>query len=311
MARKSNEARYTLSIVPDIPTHDLSVTIRSRAVSLFFLGLAVMLVFCAYIVVGYHVKLFQAHHHMAEMYRLHRNLENLKERSETLEGLNDRLGLLQRNDCALRVYGAMMVPDDEMYLAGIGGHNIVDTERLNRLGSPPIRELEALMIDVVRADRRLYILENSFVDIRESLHSQRDIIDYTPSIVPTTSRRISSGFGYRVNPVTGRRQFHDAVDFPGRIGDEVYAAAEGVVIKATWHEVRGKYIEIRHKYGYRTQYAHLHKIFVKEGDVISKSQIIGQMGNTGRTTGANLHYCVIKNDRKVNPRQYFTLIPRI
>ena len=116
---------------------------------------------------------------------------------------------------------------------------------------------------------------------------------------------ISSVFGMRRNPITGRRQFHDAVDFSGNSGEKIYATADGIITEATHHNVRGKYVIIKHGYGYETLYAHLKDVMVKVGQKVKKYDTIGTMGKTGRTTGINLHYSVSLNNRKVNPVDYF------
>ncbi len=306
MRRTNGDMRYTLAIVPDLPTREISVTFSGRVFRYLPVIAAVLLLLGGYYIVGYHVKLFQARRHMSELYRLHRNLKELKDWEKYLRGIEPRLTLLGRNDRALRIYSTMKAPDDAMYTAGIGGHSLAGLDG----SGDRLADVRDFLVDLVSVQQRLAVLAASQTEIRTALRSQRDIIDHTPSIVPTGATRISSGFGYRINPVTGSRQFHDAVDFSGAVGDSVFAAAEGVVTKAEWHDVRGRYIEIQHKYGFTTQYAHLQKFMVSVGDSVSKSQCIGKMGASGRTTGANLHYCVLKNSRKVNPADYFILFQR-
>lgn len=304
MRRTNGDKRYTLAIVPDLPTGEISVTFGGRVFRYLAAFAAVVFLLSGYYIVGYHVKLFQARHHMSELYRLHRNLKALNGWEGYLKDIETRLTFLSRNDRALRMYSTLNAPDDAMYAAGIGGHALVVPDASNGR----MADVRDFLVNLVSVQKRLALLAASQAEIRTALRSQRDIIDHTPSIVPTVATKISSGFGFRMNPVTGTRQFHDAVDFSGAVGDSVFAAAEGVVTIAEWHDVRGLYIEIQHKYGFTTQYAHLQKFMVSIGDSVSKSQCIGTIGTSGRTTGPNLHYCVLKNNRKVNPADYFILV---
>jgi murein DD-endopeptidase MepM/ murein hydrolase activator NlpD len=110
---------------------------------------------------------------------------------------------------------------------------------------------------------------------------------HTPIGYPTYGR-ITSGFGLRVNPITGRLEFHLGVDIANRWGTPVRAPADGVVIKAGWCGLMGNCVEIYHGNGIKTYYGHLCRILVRKGDKVSRGEIIGLMGNTGRSTGP--HY---------------------
>lgn len=117
---------------------------------------------------------------------------------------------------------------------------------------------------------------------------------------------ISSGYGYRRNPFTGRGiGFHSGVDFRGKMGDTIKATGKGVVTFAGYNGGYGRSIEIKHSETLRTYYAHLSKIDVKEGDIINSGQHIGLLGNTGRSTGPHLHYEINFNNNKINPINYF------
>ena len=115
---------------------------------------------------------------------------------------------------------------------------------------------------------------------------------------------ISSRYGHRTDPVNGRRGFHEGVDFRGRSGDPIQATADGTVIKAFRNGGYGKYIEISHGNGYVTKFAHMKKLLVKKGDKVSRGQIIGQVGNTGRSTGSHLHYEINLHGRPINPSKF-------
>lgn len=121
---------------------------------------------------------------------------------------------------------------------------------------------------------------------------------------PTTSRVISSSFGYRSDPFKGLSAFHSGVDIAGNLGDPIYAALGGEVMAAEQMGARGKYIVIKHSNGLETWYMHLKEMNVSAGDTVTKGQIIGLLGNTGRSTGPHLHFQVVKQNKTVNPLSY-------
>lgn len=137
--------------------------------------------------------------------------------------------------------------------------------------------------------------------VTRTLSNAKDVFENTPTLWPTTSKRLTSSFGYRRDPMTGRAAFHAGVDIAGKIGDPVFAAADGKVITASSDNSHGKYIVVQHPKGYKTWYMHLSKIEVKENDEITKGQQIGQLGNTGRSTGPHLHFQIVRNDQTIDP----------
>ncbi len=115
---------------------------------------------------------------------------------------------------------------------------------------------------------------------------------------------LTSGFGWRRNPLGRRYRFHSGIDLGGKRGDPVYAAAQGQVIKAEWSGGYGRYIEIDHGFGIVTLYAHNNRLLVKTGDVVRQGQKIGLMGSTGRSTGPHLHFEVHLDGSAVDPMDY-------
>ena len=131
--------------------------------------------------------------------------------------------------------------------------------------------------------------------------------DGIPCIYPTFGM-ISSDYGLRIHPIYGELLFHDGIDFFNEIGTPIYATADGVVRNISYENGYGKRMFITHSEGYETHYAHLYSYLVKEGDVVRKGQIIALMGNSGLSTGPHLHYEVIDNGYKTNPRAYLNRI---
>jgi murein DD-endopeptidase MepM/ murein hydrolase activator NlpD len=127
----------------------------------------------------------------------------------------------------------------------------------------------------------------------------------TPSILPTEGR-ITSRFGYRKSPFSGRSELHKGLDIANRKGTHIMATANGVVIFAGVRGLFGRIVTIDHGHGIITHYAHLNKILKKEGDHVKRGEIIATMGNSGRSTGPHVHYEVRLNGIPVNPVKYIS-----
>lgn len=142
---------------------------------------------------------------------------------------------------------------------------------------------------------------SGLASIQDYLITKENIEAAIPSGKPVKKGWISSYYGYRVDPFTGKKAFHDGLDIAGKSGSEILAVADGIV---SWRGARGGYgqmIEINHGNGYLTRYAHNKKVVVKLGDRIRKGQLIALMGSTGRSTGPHLHFEILRDGKTVNP----------
>ena len=121
--------------------------------------------------------------------------------------------------------------------------------------------------------------------------------------------RVTSGFGTRKDPFNGRPAFHSGIDFKGRMGTKIQATADGVVVKSTYGAGGyGHYVIVRHgKRGYETLYAHLSKRSVNKGDRVQRGDVIGLLGNSGRSTGPHLHYEVRHRGQPIDPKKYLSV----
>ncbi|MCB5230548.1 MAG: M23 family metallopeptidase, partial [Candidatus Cloacimonas sp.] len=124
-----------------------------------------------------------------------------------------------------------------------------------------------------------------------------------PSIYPAYGR-ISSPYGWRIHPISGRRIFHNGLDIANQLGSPIYVTAEGVVKETGYNRSYGRYIIITHKFGYETMYAHLQKSLKKRGEQVERGEIIGHMGSSGISTGSHVHYEIRRYGKTVNPYQY-------
>jgi murein DD-endopeptidase MepM/ murein hydrolase activator NlpD len=162
-------------------------------------------------------------------------------------------------------------------------------------------ELTAMLDDLANQikdrERQLAVLE-SLISTR---NLSRQIV---PGGRPVMQGWISSYFGHRADPFTGRRAFHRGIDFAGPSGAEVVAVASGVVTYSKERFGYGKVVEINHGSGYVTRYAHNQRVLVAPGDTIQKGQPIALIGSTGRSTGPHLHFEVLKQGRAVDPMSF-------
>lgn len=170
---------------------------------------------------------------------------------------------------------------------------IADVDQVSSL----LAALDQLGAQLEDRQQQLDVLEDFLLNrkLRDEVH---------PEGRPVTSGYISSMFGNRTDPFTGRAAFHKGVDFAGREGSEVVAVASGVVIWSGDRYGYGQMVEINHGNGYVTRYAHNADNLVAVGDTVKRGETIAMMGSTGRATGPNLHFEVLHNGRVVNPLGY-------
>jgi len=115
---------------------------------------------------------------------------------------------------------------------------------------------------------------------------------------------LTSKFGKRLDPINGKPAYHRGVDIRGRMGSDVKATADATVMLQKYDKLNGKYILLDHGNGFMTKYAHLKKSLVQKGDIVKRGQVIGLVGNSGRSTGPHVHYEIRFNDKIVNPTRF-------
>ena len=240
-----------------------------------------------------------------------REMEQMKFQFRMLNDQLDRVAkvikdLQDRDDNIYRViFEAEPIPSS-VREAGIGG--IDRYEKLKGYTN------EELMVETSRKmDKilgQLYVQSKSFDEVFNMAKNKEQMLASIPAIQPLNNkdlRRIGSYFGMRVDPFYKVRKFHEGMDFTAAVGTEVYATGNGTIAFAA-RDGEGGYgneVVIDHGYTYRTVYAHLSKIFVKPGQKILRGQIIGYVGNTGKSTSPHLHYEVRKNMIPLNPIYFF------
>ena len=162
---------------------------------------------------------------------------------------------------------------------------------------------------------RSAVQSRSFDEVELIAKRTDEMAGCIPNISPVdmhiSSVSISSSFGSRVHPISGEVQRHNGIDIRGPRGLPVYATANGTVILARSNYLGyGKCVLIDHGFGYKTRYAHLNKMFVEEGQTVTRGECIAAMGRTGRSTGTHLHYEVLYHNNPVNPWSYLDDLSR-
>lgn len=150
------------------------------------------------------------------------------------------------------------------------------------------------------------VLRDSLNQLVDYLEKKQNKLNRIPSILPVNATGVwlSCPYGWRINPFTGNKEFHAAIDIAGPWKSPIIAPADGVVVKVAKSRVLGNYLRIDHGNGFQTLYGHLYKVLVKKGQKVKRKQLIALMGNTGHSTGTHVHYKIIKNGKVVNPKYY-------
>ena len=194
---------------------------------------------------------------------------------------------------------------DAVRQSGFGGSNRY--EYLEGYDNSKLIINVAKRIDKVT--KEMYVQSKSYDEVIHLLNNKEKMLQCVPSIQPILNKqltRIASYFGYRIDPVYGVRKHHDGIDFTAHTGTPIHATGDGVVVKAeNSHGGYGNEVEIDHGFSYKTKYAHMSKILVKVGQKVKRGQIIGLVGNTGKSTGPHLHYEVRRNNVPINPINFF------
>lgn len=162
--------------------------------------------------------------------------------------------------------------------------------------------------NIDRLTRELYYASLSLDATQDLAENKEEFSTVIPAIWPidrTKLNYVSSLYGMRQHPKYGYWRMHEGVDLSAPKGTPVYATGNAVVLRSSWRPGYGELIELNHGFGYKTRYGHLSKRYVQAGDSVTRGQVIGEVGNTGVSSGAHLHYEVRFRDNTVNPIHYF------
>ncbi len=239
-----------------------------------------------------------------------REIQNLRLQYEILNKKMDHVdeamaSLEYRDNNIYRAYFNSAPIPEEQRKAGFGGVN-----RYRDLEGYDNSELvinTTKRVDVL--SKRLVIQSRSLDEIAKLARDKSNLLAAIPAIQPVRNenlKSLASGFGYRSDPFTKIRKFHEGMDFSARSGTPIFATGDGVVVRAdNSRSGFGNHIVLRHGYGYETLYAHLSKYNVRPGKRVKRGDIIGFVGSTGRSEAPHLHYEVHKGGKPVNPLNFY------
>ena len=291
-------------ILPDETTRVRKYRVPRTMVRGLLVILAVVVLGLGYLITDYYgVKKM-----VAELDRLRLEARQQQQQlvtfAKSFDDLQGEMTRLRQFDLKLRVMAdldGVVYPEQIM---GIGGEN---PEPFNPLEGELSFQDQTIISSMNRSLDRLKtdvnIQERSFQELVEYLEDQKSLLASTPSIWPVKGW-LTSTFGYRSSPFTGRREMHKGLDIATRSGTPIIAPADGLVVFAGREGGFGNMVILDHGYGITTRYGHSSSIDAKLGQKIKRGDVIARIGSTGRSTGPHVHYEVAVNGVSVNPSRY-------
>ena len=294
---------WTILVIP----HG-NVSIRRLSISC---GLIALLSFCCItLIVGsgfLTISYFNKSYNELELTNLEQENRLLTGKLNTFENevgqLNMKIEEIIAENQAFRLIAGLEMLDEEIIEVGIGGTLPGHYGELFEMDSELAKSLFAREDQVEALLRKADLISQSLHEAKESMEASADKWAHYPSIKPTTGY-ISSFFGERRHPIFHMIQFHTAIDISTELGEPIMATADGEVLNSSHQVGYGLTIVIDHGYGILTKYAHCSKSEVRKGRKVTRGEVIGYVGNSGITTGPNLHYEVVANGKPQNPLNY-------
>jgi murein DD-endopeptidase MepM/ murein hydrolase activator NlpD len=210
-----------------------------------------------------------------------------------------------RDNNLYRVYFEASPIPTEQRKAGFGGVNRY--KNLEGFDNSDLIINTAKRLDILT--KQTVVQSRSLDEIERLATNKAELIEAIPSIQPIKNKdltRMASGYGYRKDPFTKKKRFHWGMDFSAKKGTPIYATGNGIVKRADNRSSGfGKHVRIDHGFGYVSLYAHMSKYNVRRGQRVKRGDIIGFVGNTGRSVGPHLHYEILKDKKKINPLNFY------
>jgi len=307
------EKKWTFLLLGDDQNGIRQVTISSRLIrmvvggaslfALVFVALTTLLALngAAYV---------QARHLTAENDVLLQELEGFRLQVNNLESTLVRLS---EEDSRVRLLAGLEATDEEILEVGIGGPGMAlpESHPLWTWDSVMSKAAFAVEYDLNALERRAHLLAESLAEASDSLMAHNELLQSTPSILPSAGVLSSRFSASRFHPIHHEALPHEGIDISAPHGTPILAAARGVVTFAGWMAGLGNTVEIDHGFGYVTRYGHASKLLVRRGQEVSRGEAIAQVGSTGISTSSHLHYEVRVGGKAVNPLDYVigTVLP--
>jgi uncharacterized coiled-coil protein SlyX len=308
LGKKARSARkkeyFTFLFLPGPNARVRTLHISKAACRSFLLSLAGVLVLSFYFLYAYH----DVKGKEGELQSMRQEIMQQKAKIQNfaldLIDYKRQMFLIRETDTKLRHAVHLGSLDRPRLLLGIGGQDELGIQNLAAIGEKKqgeaIKEMHEELAELrgaaTKQEASLQALIEHFEDVRTRYES-------TPDVWPVRGW-VTSPFGNRVAPFTGRVQFHEGIDIAVEVGTPVVAPADGVVVKAGFESGYGNMVELSHGYGLRTVFGHNSRLNVKPGQRVKRGDVIAYSGSTGSSTGPHVHYEVRLNGLPVNPRRY-------
>ena len=321
------ENRWTMMLFRGPTAPPLKISVRKATVKRVLLAAMIVAVGQAGVLGHYMVQKEQVTTQVAELEEVKEALnrsrgqavkffaavDEMQQRVLTIQALNAKLQVMfglepeRAEDADGNGQGGEEVP---YAAAGDGASGIRDVASLAETGAgrhpgdAGARMAAAMKRGLARLDRQVVQQQHLLALLEKAAGERAGLWAATPSIWPVKGP-VSSKFGPRISPFTGKKAFHSGLDISAPRGEEIRAPATGKVVRAAYDTRMGNFIRINHRHGIETTYGHLSKILVRYGQEVQRGDLLGLVGSTGRySTGPHLHYQVAVNDKVVDPLQY-------
>jgi len=294
--------QFTLMIIPSRKSGVKKISVSKIVIRNILIASLVAILAALYVVYDY----ASIKRDRAELVRLRTQTKEQSQQFRDLaikiDGFADRMEQLRQFDKKIRILSADQTSRDKKLPLGIGGSD-KETRIKDLLDQDQQKLITGMRKGIVKLNEDANDREKSFTELLNFLHEQKSILAATPSIWPVRGW-VTSEFGVRESPFRSGVEFHKGLDISTRFGKEVVSPADGLVIVSAYDSQDGNFIKIDHGRSLATGFAHLSRRAVKQGMRVKKGDIIGYVGDTGRSTGSHLHYAVFVNNVPVNPRKY-------
>lgn len=271
-----------------------------------FLGFLSAAIVTSFIIVSVAWRFFASPKEISMRSQLTEMQDKYRSLSGKMNGVDQQLIDLQKRDNNIyrAIFEAKPIPDSVR-----AGEEWQEQEFIQLDGMNDGQLMKHASLTLSMLEHRIKIQNQSFNDVDKLVKNKNEMLAHIPAIQPISNKdltRIASGFGYRIDPIYKTIKMHPGIDFAAPRGTPIYATGDGIVeFAGNNHDGYGNHVIINNGYGYETLFGHMYKIKVRDHQKVKRGEVIGWVGNTGKSTGPHCHYEVIKDGIKVNPAYYF------
>jgi murein DD-endopeptidase MepM/ murein hydrolase activator NlpD len=294
---------YTFLIIPKRKSSAKKLTISSsllKGISIF----GMLIVFFSMYIYSDYITIKREKDELANL------RQQTAEQRTKIEALAEKVNLyaatmdeFKQFDKQIRVLASFDGKINKSHIPGIGGSTSVERRMISRMEDDQKTLIASINKNIDHLTEDAINQRQSYHELLSFLQERKSIREATPSIWPARGW-MTSEFGTRMSPFGTSQEFHRGLDIASKIGNKVLAPAAGIVLESSYDCELGHMVRIDHGYSMVTLYGHLTKSNVKEGNLVKRGDVIGYVGNTGRSTGPHLHYGVFLSGVPVNPKKY-------